>query len=71
MSRTRIEKQRQMSLFERASEKGSREWAAFNSVRSDRADMYRVARPRVVHVPVHSFHPQNLRFTVPILRHAH
>ena len=66
-----IERERQLGLFDTQSQKGSREWAAFNSVREDRTDAYRVALPRIVHVPVHSFRGSDVRLTVPILRHAH
>lgn len=60
-----LEKQRQLRLFNIPSEKGSREWALFNAVRGDRKDLYRVARPRVRHVPVRSIEVPVVRFFAP------
>lgn len=38
--------QRQRSLFERRSEKGSSEWSAFNAVKGDTISMFDVAKPQ-------------------------
>ncbi len=37
---------RHKQLFEASSEKGSSEWMAFNAVRGDRVDAYKVSMPQ-------------------------
>ena len=45
-----ILEQRKLSLFGRDAQKGSAEWSAFNSIREDKADAYRVSAPRAPEV---------------------
>lgn len=60
--------EREQSLFGKPEEKGSREWSAFNIVREDVVDSYRVAQPRrpiVLREPHHVLrivYPQSFRF---------
>gem|GEM_PF-2137679 len=43
--------EKQMSLFAKRAEKGSREWSAFNAVHGDTIGMFRVATPRKAETP--------------------
>ena len=42
---------RAATLFSNRTEKGSREWSAFNAVRDDRVEMFPVSTPRMRETP--------------------
>lgn len=46
-----ILKNREASLFAKRTEKGSREWAAFNAVQDDRIEMFPIHSPRAYNTP--------------------